>query len=158
MTHDLRPFAPADAGALARIFYDAVHIGAADHYTPAQRNAWAAHVPTSEAWEKRLTGLWTVVAHRPEGPVGFMSLRQDGYLDLAYVAPQAMGLGVGAALLAATEAHARTTRLERLTTDASRAAHGFFLRHGWREITPQTVVRNGVKLRNFRMEKPITAS
>ena len=158
MTHNLRPYTPADSGALAQIFYDAIHTGAAAHYTQAQRTAWAAEVPTPEAWAKRLTGLWTFVAHGPGGPIGFFSLRPDGYLDLAFVAPLAMGQGAGAALLMATESRAKTTGLTRLTTEASLAAHGFFLRHGWSEIAPQTVERHGVKLRNFRMEKPITAS
>ncbi len=158
MTHDLRRYAPADAGALARIFYDAIHIGAARHYTAAERTAWAAKVPTPEAWAKRLTGLHTLVAHDPDGPIGFFSLRPDGHLDLAFVAPPAMGQGVGAALLSATETHARDTGLTRLTADASLAAHGFLLRHGWRDIAAQTVERHGVKLRNFRMEKSFTVS
>jgi len=156
--HDLRVYSPADTAALARIFFDAVQIGTAGHYTAAERTAWAGDTPETGAWAARLDGLRTLVAHGPEGPIGFMSLRHDGHLDLAFVAPRSTGQGVGVALLSATETHAKSTGLKRLTTDASLAAHGFFLRHGWREIAAQTVERHGVKLRNFRMEKAITVN
>ena len=156
MSADLRPYTPADAGGLARIFHDAIRIGAAAHYTEAERRAWAPVCPSADAWRARLIGLWTLVAHGPDGPSGFMSLRPDGYLDLAFVAPDRAGQGVGSALLHATETHARATAIPRLTTQASLAARGFFLRHGWLETAPQTVERGGVKLRNFRMEKWLT--
>ena len=39
----------------------------------------------AEVWAARLTGLTCFVAGDPQ-PLGFMALRADGYLDLAFVA------------------------------------------------------------------------
>jgi putative acetyltransferase len=148
----IRPYQPEDAAALAQIFYDAVHYGTASHYTPAQRRAWAPLCPTAEVWAARLQGLTTFVAASPD-PAGFMSLRADGYLDLAFVAPDQQGRGAGSALHAAILAHARSLTLDSLTVEASLAAHAFFLRHGWQELARQTISRHGEAIENFRMQR-----
>ncbi|NUB43903.1 GNAT family N-acetyltransferase [Fertoebacter nigrum] len=147
----LRPYVAEDAGALAGIFFDAVRIGAAPKYSAAELAAWAPERPTATAWAKRLAGLWTVVAEAEGRPLGFMSLAANGYLDLAFVAPDQRGRGVADALWLAVQAEARARGLHRLTTEASRMARPFFLRHGWQVEAAQQVQRHGVMLENFRM-------
>ena len=78
--------------------------------------------------------------------------RDDGYLDFAYVAPDAMGQGVAKALYDAILAVAEKAGLARLTSEASHLARRFFERQGWRVVEEQSVARNGVTLTNFRME------
>lgn len=148
----IRPYQPEDASALAQIFYDAVHLGTASHYTAAQRRAWAPLRPSAEVWTARLQGLTTFVAATPE-PAGFMSLRNDGYLDLAFVAPDQHGRGAGSALHAAILAHARALNLPSLTVEASLAAHRFFLHHGWQDLARQSIARHGEQIENFRMQR-----
>jgi len=152
----VRRYQPADAGALAQIFFDAVRLGAAPKYTAAELAAWAPERPSAASWGQRLDGLTTVAAENSSGLLGFMSLRSDGYLDLAFVRPDCRGTGVAAALHSEilTEAHAR--HLHRLTTEASRMARPFFLRMGWHLIAAQTVQRNGQSIENFRMAKSLT--
>lgn len=148
----IRAYRPEDAAALAQIFYDAVHIGTASYYTAAQRAAWAPICPTAEVWRARLQGLTTFVAADP-APAGFMALRPDGYLDLAFVAPDQQGRGIGSALHDAVLAHARSLTLHSLTVEASLAAHRFFLHHGWQELARQTIPRHGEQIENFRMQR-----
>jgi putative acetyltransferase len=147
----LRPYAAQDAGALAGIFFDAVRIGAAPKYTAAELAAWAPERPSADKWAARLAGLWTVVAEDGGRPVGFMSLADSGYLDLAYVAPDRRGQGVADALWLSLLAEARARGLPRLTTEASRMARPFFLRHSWQVESSQQVERHGVAIENFRM-------
>ena len=68
----------------------------------------------------------------------------------------AFGTGVAAALYALLEGRARAAGLQTLKTEASELARPFFLRHGWTLIERQNLVREGVSLHNYRMEKQLT--
>lgn len=152
----VRSFAPSDAKALGEVFHRAVHEGASVRYTPEECAAWSPAPPSSRMWQDRLAGAETVVAETPAGPVGFMSLDLSrGYLDLAFVLPEAMGRGVAAALYAVLEGRARAAGLMRLTTEASLLAEPFFARQGWQLVARQQVERHGVLLRNALMEKTL---
>ncbi len=147
----VRPYRAEDAGVLGAVFFEAVRIGAAPKYTAEQREAWAPERPSAGVWAARLAGLVTLVAEGDSGVLGFMALRGDGYLDLAFLRPDQRGKGVADALLRAVLDEARARGLTRLTTEASAMARSFFLRHDWQDLGAQEVVRRGVSLENFRM-------
>lgn len=152
----VRSYATGDAPVLAEIFHRSVHEGAASRYSPEECAAWSPRVPDTRSWELRLAEAETVVAEMPGGPVGFMSLdRARGYLDLAFVLPEAMGKGVAGVLYAVLEGRARARGLTRLETEASLLAEPFFARQGWRLVRRQKVERLGVFLPNAVMEKPL---
>ena len=153
MSLTIRAYEPQDAAALARIFYHAVHVGTANYYTVQQRRAWAPQQPDAATWVRRLDGLITRVAVEGDAALGFMSARADGYLDLAFVDPNHACRGVGRAVLASLESEMRENGVALLTTEASLAARGFFLRRGWCDLAQQTVVKNGVSLSNWCMNK-----
>ena len=144
---------PGDAAVLGEIYYLAVNEGAAEHYSDAERGAWAPEVPSGRAWAQRLKPLTTFVAEAGGQVVGFMSLRDDGYLDLAFVRPEWRGRGAAVALYLVLEDHARASGMRWLGTEASRLARPFFLKNGWREIASQQVKIRNVWLENFRMDK-----
>jgi len=147
----IRRFRDADAAATARVFYDTVHHATQDFYDDAQRKAWAPRVPDLEPWLARIRPQTAFVAERNGKVIGFMTLRGDGYIDLAYVAPDVVGKGVAKALYDAILADAGNAGLARLTSEASHLARRFFERQGWRVVEEQSVLRNGVALTNFRM-------
>lgn len=155
MMHDvrIRPFHSSDAAALAALFYESVHKGARRAYDAAQRRAWAPRVPDAAAWRDRLSAQTVLVAERDGDPVGFMTLREDGRIDLAFVAPAAIGQGVARALYDEILQEARQAGMPRLHAEASLMARPFFERQGWSVIVPETVVRDGVSIPRFRMEK-----
>lgn len=62
------------------------------------------------------------------------------------------GHGVGRATLASLQAEMREHGAALLTTEASLAAR-VFLRQGWRDLAQQTVVKNGVHLSKWCMNK-----
>ena len=82
---------------------------------------------------------------------GFMSLEDDGHLDMAYVAPALRGTGLSTQLYAAVLGLAHAKRLEHLYTEASRLARPFFERQGWKADAEERVERNGVFIPRFRM-------
>lgn len=152
----VRSFDPGDAEPLGRLFHRAVREGAAAHYDADQRAAWSPAPPDGAGWTARLAEAETVVAEQAGEIVGFMSLVvTSGYLDLAYVAPEVMGGGVADALYAVLETRARCAGPGHMTSDASELARPFFERHGWQVIARQEIVRGGVTMHNYRMEKTL---
>lgn len=85
--------------------------------------------------------------------VGFAELEEDGHLDMFYVRSNVVGRGVGSLLYAALEDRARRLGIGRIFTGASITARPFFGRKGFAVLRQNTVVRNGVELVNFSMEK-----
>jgi len=152
----IRPIQDADAAATARIFYDAVRIGAQDYYDEAQRRAWAPWIPESTEWLDRLKPQTTLVAEQDGRVVGFMTLTADGCIDLAYVAPDRIGHGVAKQLYDAILSVAVEHGLPRLRAEASHLARDFFERQGWSVVMEQTVSRSGVELTNFVMAKNLS--
>lgn len=151
----IRQFRNEDAEAAAQIFYDAVHIGATEFYDEAQRSAWAVEVPNSDAWRDRLNAQITFVATSDKQLVGYMTLADDGYIDLAFVRPDRIGTGVAKALYNAVETKAIEFGASRLYSEASFLAKRFFERQGWSVLKQQTIERHGIKLTNFVMEKQL---
>lgn len=145
------PFTPADAAVTARLFHEAVRIGAAGAYTEEQLAAWSPEPPDVAAWCTRLAAMTTFVAWDGARAVGFMSLNGT-QIDLAFVPPDQKGKGIADALYTAIIEAARATGCRNLATDASIPARRFFEKQGWRVVREQRPVRNGVALTNYRME------
>lgn len=155
----IRPYRPEDAGALALVFHRAVRRGTARHYSLPQRIAWSPRAHPAAYWHARLSRLDTMVAADARGPLGFMALDLDqAFLDFAYVAPEAAGQGVGAALLAIVEGRAKSAGIDRLETEASRVAEPFFAHRGWQVLARQRVRRHGIALPNALMDKVLVAA
>ena len=153
----IRPCRVTDAPALADLYHRSVHEGTRRHYDAAQRRAWSPQPPSHADWRRRLIDAQTIVAERGDTLLGFMTLDLDsGFLDFAYVAPEAMGQGVARTLYAVLEGRARVAGLPRLETEASLLAEPFFSRQGWRILRRQQVERDGVLLPNAVMEKQLT--
>ena len=152
---EIRSYKPEDAVGLGRVFHRAVREGASARYDPVQVAAWSPEAPAGEIWAERLGAAETVVAEDKGRLLGFMTVNPDGYLDLAFVLPEAMGQGVADAIYAVLETRARAKGVGRLSTQASLLAEPFFARQGWSVLRYQEVEIGGVILKNAWMEKPL---
>ncbi len=150
---DVRSYRPEDAGPASHLFHRAVREGARLKYSEEQVRAWSPEDSVSPGWSDRLSTAETVVAEDTEGLMGFMSMTPDGYLDLAFVAPEHMGQGISDTIYAVLEGRARAQGVPVLSTQASLLAEPFFARHGWRVTRRQEVEMRGVVLKNAWMEK-----
>ena len=153
MSITIRPLRHDDYQDVGRIFFCAVHEGTRAAYTYAQRRAWAGDTIDLVRWQKRVAELTGFMAQDASEPVGFMTIDQMGYVDLAFVLPSYAGKGVGTALLDAVEKWAQTNDVPRLTTAASLVARPFFERHGWRVLEEEIIKRHDVSITRFQMEK-----
>ena len=146
----IRKFEAGDAVACADLFYRAVREGAAAKYSADQRRAWVPERPDAAEFAAKLGAQRCFVAD--DGAIqGFMSLTDEGYLDMAYVDPAQRGTRLAGQLHAAVLNQAHNLRLRRLTTHASLLARPFFARHGWEVEAPEEIERNGVVIPRFRM-------
>jgi putative acetyltransferase len=151
----IRPFRPADAPALARIFHAAVHQIGRLHYSPEQRNAWAPALPNPERFlEQAADGrILLVAADDHDRPLAYGDLKQDGRIDHLYCRPDVAGTGAASALYNRLEAAAGDRGIGRLHVEASEPARRFFLRKGFILLRRREFTLGGVALHNFAMEK-----
>lgn len=147
-----------DAAFLAQMMHDAVHAVPSTDYTLAQRTAWSPSPMSASRFHARVSdGRDVFVAHdRIDGPVGFIELLSDGEIDCFYRAPHAAGTGLGQALYDALHATALSCGMAELRVNASEGARRFFLRQGFQLGARQTLIRAGIVLHNYRMQKSLT--
>ena len=154
----VRPFRSTDGTACGRVFFRAVHEGAAGFYDAAQRQDWAPEddSPAPDLSEKLAEqSVW--VSEQKSRITGFMSLMPDGHLDMAFVLPEVMGKGHAAALYDALLAHARATGLPRLTVHAREYSRRFLARRGWALDRVELLIRpSGVTFDRNHMSLGLT--
>jgi putative acetyltransferase len=119
----------------------------------AKREAWAPSVPNSDEWTSRLASQSVSVAEDDSGIVGFMTLGEAGYIDLAYVRPDRIGTGAGSEIYKNVENASRELKQMRLFSDASEVAKPYLEQRAWVVKKTQRIKRNGISLTNHQMEK-----
>lgn len=149
----IRSYVSADCEEIAELFYQTVHAVNAKDYTDEQLNAWASGRVNLEEWDKSFLEHITVVAVENDAIVGFGDIDKSGYLDRLYVHKDFQSQGIATALCDKLE---RSISAEKIFTHASVTAKGFFEHRGYKVVREQQVIRNGIYLTNFIMEKYIT--
>lgn len=104
----IRPYRHSDAADTMEIFLAAVTETAAANYRPEQIQAWARP-------EEREVSTWHAAMHARNSYVatvggesaGFSDVDPYGYIDMMFVAPRYLRLGVAKQLLAHVETYAR---------------------------------------------------
>lgn len=148
----IRDYRTGDADTTLTIFQRAVREVAAQDYTPAQIEAWAAHIDRN-VWANSLERQLTWIVTRRNAPAGFASLNDHGHLDMMFVSPEHQRRGGASTLLITAEQAVRQRGMNRMTTEASLTALPFFKAQGFEVVKTQEIERRGQVLKNFRMEK-----
>lgn len=140
-----------DYGLLADIMFDAVRNGES-RYTEEQRAAW---VPTRRGgpdWVARLRRQDIALAEQDGRAVGFASLAEGGYVDFAYIRPEAQHSGLFRQLVAQITARAVEKGESVLWTHASLMAEPAFRRVGFTVRKREEVTIADQRLERFEME------
>lgn len=131
---DIRKAVSGDASAACALLRRSIEIGCkADHQDrPAVLDAWLGNKTTANVatWFSSPSNH-ALVAERSGELLGLCLLTQAGKLALCYVAPEALGSGVGRALIAAAEAQARAWSITKLHLHSPPSASAFFERQGY---------------------------
>lgn len=146
----IRKYQSEDCRYLAELFYNTVHSVNSKDYTDEQLNVWAGGKVDLVRWDGDFQRHHTVVAVEKGIIVGFGDMDKTGYLDRLYVHKDYQGQGIGTAICNELESACGAAKI---FTHASITAKAFFSGRGYKVITEQQVVRNGVVLTNYVMEK-----
>lgn len=145
----IRKYDSADCKKIADLFYNTVHTINARDYTPEQLNVWATDNIDLEKWNTSLQEHYSLVAVENNIIVGFGDIDKTGYLDRLFVHMNYQRKGVATAICNELE-HAIQGKI---VTHASITARPFFESRGYKVIKEQQVIRNGIALTNYLMEK-----
>lgn len=149
----IRKYRPSDCECLAELFYHTVHSVNAGDYTEEQLQVWATGEVDFDKWNQSFLEHDSVIALEGETIVGFGDMTENGYLDRLYVHKDYQRRGIATAICDELE---RASASEKSVTHASITAKPFFLGRGYRVVREQQVIRGGIALTNFVMEKDIT--
>ena len=145
-----REYKPADCEQLAELFYNTVHSINAKDYAEEQLNVWATGRVDLQEWNLSFLKHKTIVAIRNDEIVGFGDIDDSGYLDRLFVHKDYQGMGVASAICNELESFVQG---KTITTHASITAKPFFQQRGYRVVKEQKVIRQGIALTNYVMEK-----
>lgn len=152
---ELRIYKRQDFPLLAELFYNTVHIVNAKDYNKAQLDVWASGNVEEKKWNKAFLENYTVVALINNIVVGFGDMDKKGYLDMLYVHKDFQGGGIGTAIVNELEKNAFSCGNSHFTTHASVTAKPFFEKRGYTALCENKVVRSGIELKNYIMEKTV---
>jgi putative acetyltransferase len=156
-THPLTWPTPTDAAELADVMFDAVRNGPSK-YTDAQRAAWVPERKRGVEWELRLAAKDIIIGRDGGRIVGFMSIEGGGYIDFAFIRPDAQGSGLFRRLFAMVEGHARAANEARLWVHASLMAQPAFAVVGFSVVEHQIVQIGDQLFQRAMMEKPLVTA
>lgn len=151
----IQRYKPSRAAEIADLFYRAVHAIDSSVYSEAQKEVWAPEPIDYDRWAERLEKTQPFIAVIEDRVVGFIELESDGQIDCMYTLPEFQGLGVASALYAHLVKEAHRQNIKRLRVDASAVASPFFAKRGFTLIRRNELLRQGVSISNFTMEKPL---
>lgn len=146
----IRRYVPSDCKQLAELFYQTVHTVNARDYTEEQLKVWAKGSVDLEEWNKSLSAHYTVVAVEENVIVGFGDIDKSGYFDRLYIHKDHQKQGIGTAICNELEG---VVEADKIITHASITAKPFFIHRGYKVIKEQQVIRKGISLTNYFMEK-----
>lgn len=146
----LRNYNASDCACLAELFYQTVHSVNAKDYKKEQLDVWANGNVNLKEWDKSFSEHYTIVCIKDDAIVGFGDIDKTGYLDRLYVHKDYQRKGVASAICDELE---QAVNVSKIITHASITAKPFFEQRGYKIIKEQQVIRNGISLTNYVMEK-----
>jgi putative acetyltransferase len=150
----IRDYCLEDAQILAEIYFNTIHLVNIKDYTQEQVDVWAPESGLSkEDWEKRFARTNPIVAIVGANIVGFAEFMPNGHIDCFYTHHKWIGKGVGRALMGEIFRRAKTLCIDHIFSEVSITARSFFEKQGFVVLCEQIIVRKGVELRNYKMEK-----
>lgn len=153
---NIRHGQPDDISDLQKLFVANITSVCKGDYNTEQITVWTAGVNNKEYWIDLTTKQFLLVAHNNESILGFCSLKHFNHVDMLYIHPNHQGEGIARALYLSIETEAKRQYQSLLTADVSKTALPFFEKMGFTIISPQTVIRQGVELTNFKMKKVLS--
>lgn len=133
------------------VFSSAIKEVCSNDYTPEQIAAWLPSSYDADKWKSLMDKLRPYIAKVDGQVAGYADLQNDGYIDHFFVSARHQSQGVTTALMD-TLLKAGAGQ-ERLYAHVSITARPFFEHKGFSVVSENVVVREGVELKNYIMER-----
>lgn len=146
----IRKYKESDCETLYRLFYDTVHTVNKKDYSESQLNAWASKNPDLERWNRSFLEHFTLISETNGIITGFGDIDKTGYLDRLYTHKDYQGQGIAAKICNELE---KSVTARKIFVHASVTAKPFFEKRDYIVVKEQQVLRHGVFLTNYIMEK-----
>ena len=146
----------SDLDTIIQLFSDTIGVVNAKDYSAEQIRVWKGGASKKEKWLKKISEQYFLIAEIDNMLAGFGSITHDGYLDFMYVSKDHQGRGVASEIYNSLEKFVVKKRIDKIVSDVSITAKQFFEKKGFEVIQEQQVDIDGVKLRNYKMQKPLT--
>lgn len=153
----IRHATPEDFEALGQVMFDAVR-GGPSAYDEDQRRAWTPEPRKGPEWTERLAPQFILLGEDEAGVQGFMTLTNEGYLDCAFIRPDARGSGLFRQLFEGIEAEACAKGLTRIWAHVSLTAQPAATALGMRKVQDEDVELRGAVFRRTVMEKDLSSA
>lgn len=155
-----KPLFAHDTLKAAQLFYETIHAVNRFDYSSEQLEAWAPTVEPFHSESKqriinKLSNQYSVAAKECGLLIGFGSLDENHDVDMLYVHKDRQQQRIASCILSNLEQEARNHGKTAIATFASITARTFFTKQGYRVIRENIVIRNGVELKNYLMEKQL---
>ncbi|MEY8319724.1 GNAT family N-acetyltransferase [Lachnospiraceae bacterium 46-61] len=148
----IRKYICSDCKEMAELFYNTVHTINAKDYTKEQCNVWADGNINLTIWNQSFCEHFTIVAVENNHIIGFGDMDNTGYIDRLYVHKNFQNKGIASAICNELE---KSASVYKITTHASITAKSFFEHRGYEMIKKQQVIKCGIALINYVMEKAL---
>lgn len=151
----VRRYREGDEPALLQVFFSSIRDIASRDYTPEQIAAWASEDRDPQLWASRIRQLQPFIVEVEGEIAGYADVQPNGYIDHFFVSGKYPKQGIGTLMMNAIHDEAKRLGLNELTSNVSKTAEGFFLRHGFHVVERGFPVRRGVTLQNALMRKEL---
>ena len=151
----IRVALPDDAEAIWRAHVESIRVLCAPHYSPQQIEAWAGPKRPDDYRNALGRGEAMYVAESDGRLLGF-ACRSGDELRGLYVAPSAVGKGVGTALLSRIERDAMAQGVITLRLHSTVNSTAFYQRHGYVAAEPVSRMMNRVAIPCVPMSKVLS--
>ena len=152
----IREYLPEDVQELANLYFNTIHRVNIKDYTEEQINVWAPKSSLEiEGWSKKFSRTKPFVAVVGRTLVGFAEFEPNGHIDCFYCHHEWICKGVGTALMQEIFRKAKEYKLYCIFSEVSITAKSFFEKWGFKVLSKQTLVREGVEITNYKMEKQL---
>ncbi len=155
---EIRRASIADIEEIKQLFKETVLTVNAKDYNADEIVDWASCGDDMAHLEDLISNLYFIVAERSnDGIVGIASIRNDGYLHTMFIHKNFLRQGIASLLYNEIENYARNNGIERILSEVSITAKGFFEKQGFFVEKEQKRKMNKLHLTNYMMVKDLVS-
>ncbi|MGE5355761.1 MAG: GNAT family N-acetyltransferase [Deltaproteobacteria bacterium] len=144
-----------DIPEICLLFYETIQNINIKDYTIEEVNDWSSWHKDHDKWAQKILDQHFLLVREENKIVGFGSVSMEGYLDLLFVQKDFQRRGIATILINEIEAFTRSKNIDKLTSEVSITAAGFFLNSGFIIESRQKKKSRNLYLDNFMMSKKL---